>query len=269
MPEAWFLKYHSDNIFYTLYAADQNSFALDHREVGVHNKVQSTQNDQTISLWKSSWDLDRLPDQPSMLDLWLLDNNQYAGYQARRLWARKIKLIILCYIYNQDDLNELTEVNVKTLDTTEMLFVVSNENIYKEVINLGVSPENVGIQRSSKTFQTREAFIVENLKSLSQMAEPKLVLPVSMINSSRDKLDFQSKSTNIRVGRLNSDQIHPRIDLMYLDGSLAAFKAMEKLNNDMKSEVILDSSLRFNFLAKLTNEKMVEHTASWSWFRVE
>ena len=59
------------------------------------------------------------------------------------------------------------------------------------------------------------------------------------------------------------------IDLMYLDGSLAAFKAMEKLNNDMKSEVILDSSLQFNFLAKLTNEKMVEHTASWSWFRVK
>ena len=32
--EVWWLKYHLDNLLYTLYAADQGAFAVDHRAAG-------------------------------------------------------------------------------------------------------------------------------------------------------------------------------------------------------------------------------------------
>ena len=263
-PEAWFFKYHVDNTLYSLYVADQDAFAFDHREVGVHNKVNAPSRFQTISMWKTRWDVENLPDYPVMFDYMLKDDSIYAGYEARKLWDKGVKLLILRYVYDEDDFKTVLDNKQMLFNQglSQTLFVTSTSDLKMKLINLGLPEEHVGVHRSRENvLNIREEFIVENLKFFSRYYHHKMVLPLnkSLI------LPEESVTSDIIAGR-EQGQKHPRIDWLFLRGSLGSYAAMHNLLKDMRSGDI-DKSLQHNFLAKYCNPNnmLKDQDLTWSW----
>ena len=57
--EVWWLRYSLSTNIYTLYAADQNAFAVDHREKGYHHEESAGKNTDKINTWLSSWETNK------------------------------------------------------------------------------------------------------------------------------------------------------------------------------------------------------------------
>ena len=79
--EAWWLKYLTANVLSTLYAAHQEGYAVDHREVGYHHTEKGASLCQSVvPRWEEERELENLPDSPDMI-----------GQSVRRtirLWGR-------------------------------------------------------------------------------------------------------------------------------------------------------------------------------------
>ena len=66
--EAWWLKYLQANVLYTLYAAHQEGYAVDHREVGYHHKQKGVSLCRsTVQHWQEERELDNLPLSPDII----------------------------------------------------------------------------------------------------------------------------------------------------------------------------------------------------------
>ena len=66
--EAWWLKYKTDNVLFTLYAAHQDGYAVDHREVGYHHKQKGLALYRSaVPRWEEERELENLPDSPDLI----------------------------------------------------------------------------------------------------------------------------------------------------------------------------------------------------------
>ena len=66
--------------------------------------------------------------------------------------------------------------------------------------------------------------------------------------------------TNIAVGKVDGET-HPRLDWIYLDGSYNAHMTVLSLHKHVTS----GHSMKTNFLANSTNDRLSESTITWSW----
>ena len=69
--EPWMLKYNLDKDLFTLYMADENTMALDHREEGHHYQNSFGPEHSKVEKWNIAWNWRQLPEKPARLDLWL------------------------------------------------------------------------------------------------------------------------------------------------------------------------------------------------------
>ena len=66
--EAWWLKYLTANVLFTLYATHQDGYAVDHREVGYHHKQKGLALYRSVvPRWEEERELENLPDSPDMI----------------------------------------------------------------------------------------------------------------------------------------------------------------------------------------------------------
>ena len=137
--ETWWLKYHSDNVLYTLYPNHQDAFAVDHREVGVHIKKKREVTMRKVSSWQQERELENLPDNPEMLDLLLKINNNLGMHFARQIWTRS-GLLILRFIQDQEALRQLRR-NIRKIETENHLtiFLVEKEELGERLISMGAN----------------------------------------------------------------------------------------------------------------------------------
>ena len=66
--EAWWLHYLTAQVLLTLYAAHQEGYAVDHREVGYHHQQKGASLCQSVvPRWEEERELENLPDSPDIL----------------------------------------------------------------------------------------------------------------------------------------------------------------------------------------------------------
>ena len=82
--EAWWIKYMTNNLIFTMYAAHQvhcfslvrylvqifqpqDAFAVDHREAGLHHKEARSADHSAVSSWEKEREVENLPDTPDFV----------------------------------------------------------------------------------------------------------------------------------------------------------------------------------------------------------
>ena len=238
----------------------QDAFAVDHREKGYHHKSTLGNSCHKIHFWDPEREVQRLPPNPPMMDLMMRDNAAYGGYQARKLWSR-FEIMLLRVVIDRHEIRAVIKLidKLSVEEKSATLFLVPTEELRDELTSIGVSSDNIAILHASlyKRF-TREMFIVTALYSLSSHAKKIYSIPVD--NNRRDSSIFEDLDTNIAVGRIK-EQMHPRIDWIYLDGSYNSYMTMKSLYWHISA----GNSLETNFLANFTNDRLTESTIIWSW----
>ena len=261
--EAWWLRYSLDNNIYTLYAASQKGFAVDHREKGYHYQEGLGNTTDKIDTWLDSWELENLPHKPVKLDL-ALNEVSDLSHAAKRIAGRFGAVIIR--VLTQDNVEktiqqykDLSEDELKTLDP--VLFVVSSKDLYSKASIL----PNIVLESPVWLNQTRaenETYVsrywLHLLKHLSTLAIKVVSLPAEISLNARP-VHERAISTNIAAGK-KKNQKSPSLDHLYLDGSFNTFNMFQELHRNKEYQFLQD-----NFLADFTNELKTQHTITWSW----
>ena len=80
--------------------------------------------------WTQDREAEQLPAQPAMVDLWLKNNAEYGGYQARRIWQTH-PVLVTRFVFDLEDLGAAVSL-VRELSPEEIqatLFIVSSEEV--------------------------------------------------------------------------------------------------------------------------------------------
>ena len=116
-----------------------------------------------------------------MLDLWLKNNAAYGGYQARKLWSR-FEILLLRFVLDRQEIAMVMKLiyELPSEEKSATLFLVPSKEMKDELIDIGVSSDNVGILHES-LYETlsRETFIVTALYSLSSHGKKICSVPLS------------------------------------------------------------------------------------------
>jgi len=261
--ESWFLKYHQENVLYTLYAANQDAFAVDHRESGYHHRQSIGPDSAIISSWRQEREFHHLPDSPPLLDLWLKNNRDGGGYQARKLLT-KYQVLLTRFVTCQEDIDDF-KTNINKLSSMELegtLFIVPSEEIKNELKLLGILSQNIGFQstKNNSTMISREKFILGTLRHLSSYGQKIVTLPY--FASALDLMAPETISVNIGAWK-TSGQRHIRLDWLYLDGTFPVFSTFNRLYHIVNSNT--EALLHGNFLSNFTNTIMTKNAITWTW----
>ena len=260
--EAWWLAYSLDNNLFTLYAADKNAFAVDHREKGYHYEEGLGKNSEKIGTWIEQWEKENLPDNPKRLDLGLKEVTDL-GCMGRKI-AKRFGAVIVRVLTNANIEKTLSEYKELSNDdmVEQTMFVLPSKDIWSKAKIL----PNVVVETPSWLNTTRiedpieiSKFWVHILKCLSTLALKVVSLPSEISLSAKSKSQVQYISSNIVAGK-QKDQSSPRLDHLYLDGSYNTFFVFLNLDRNNR-----DLPLQNNFLANFKNNQRPEHAISWSW----
>ena len=248
--ESWWLKYHQDNLLYTVYAADQGAFAVDHREVGYHHSKSPGRLCDKISIWNPSRCHNLLPNSPQMLDLYLNDDFPLAkcAWLANRI-AKFSYIILLRFILTKEDFqtvkNQITKHQKEGKDfqfdlVNMTLFVVHSDEHEKGLGRLGVQQvvtiKQPAVTRNSNISSKYSANLIK-MTCLTTIAslwrqDVKVVSLPPEISLREFPAPKRTIMTPVAAGKLSS-QKHPRLDFLYLDGSETTFEIMKKLFTEM------------------------------------
>ena len=89
--------------------------------------------------WTPDREAEQLPAQPAMVDLWLKNNAEYGGYQARRIWQSH-PVLLTRFVFDLEDLGAAVSLVREELSPEEIratLFIVSSEEVV--IQNFGIS----------------------------------------------------------------------------------------------------------------------------------
>ena len=81
--------------------------------------------------WTPDREAEQLPAQPAMVDLWLKNNAEYGGYQARRIWQTH-PVLVTRFVFDLEDLGAAVSLVREELSPEEIqatLFIVSSEEV--------------------------------------------------------------------------------------------------------------------------------------------
>ena len=151
---------------------------MDHREVGYHYQRSIGPDFKTISSWRQEREIQHLPDSPPLLDLWLKNNQNNGGYQARKLLT-KYQVLLTRFVTCKEDIDDFNK-SIKKLSSEELeatLFIVPSEQIKNELKLLGVSAQNIGLQSEKNTSISREKIILSSLRHLTSYGQKIVTLP--------------------------------------------------------------------------------------------
>ena len=153
---------------------------MDHRESGYHHRQSIGPDSAIISSWRQEREFHHLPDSPPLLDLWLKNNRDGGGYQARKLLT-KYQVLLTRFVTCQEDIDDF-KTNINKLSSMELegtLFIVPSEEIKNELKLLGILSQNIGLQstKNNITMISREKFILGTLRHLSSYGQKIVTLP--------------------------------------------------------------------------------------------
>ena len=81
---------------------------MDHRESGYHHRQSIGPDSAIISSWRQEREFHHLPDSPPLLDLWLKNNRDGGGYQARKLLT-KYQVLLTRFVTCQEDIDDCAD----------------------------------------------------------------------------------------------------------------------------------------------------------------
>ena len=146
--EAWWLKYMTANVLSTLYAAHQEGYAVDHREVGYHHKEKGVALFRSVvPRWEQERELENLPDTPDMIgervrltvslyegscsDLFLRATNKLGGYHFKKIKSRAAVAVVRLVESEEDRAELVGRLEVMSEMEREVTAVIITREVQK------------------------------------------------------------------------------------------------------------------------------------------